>query len=240
MEFPQGLVRHHSRAPLQPEHWIGNGNILVHNTRDQGKRIPCKGTPSTSLETRTTAAKSVAIRPQHQYRSSNVAGKYSGAVKNNKVRSHPPSLSPEQKQLQELYLDARRHEAGVARISSPSDLEKMTYTLPVAKIAPSPPRLPKRKPVVGGGWFRAHHQNNCPPPSREGGGPKATRASTAAALVLSQAEPTHDYDHQPKVDNRAFPRNSRSVDSRKKQGWKSLFSRKLVPRSAILVTPFEI
>ena len=233
MEFPQGLVRRHSRAPLQPEHWIGNGKIFVDNTGDQCKKMLPKGTPPASFETRTTG-QSLAIRPQHQYRSSNVARKYE-----NKVRSPPISLSPEQKQLQELYMDARLHEAVVARVTSPSDLEKMTYTLPAAKIAPSPPRLPKRKPVVGGGWFRAHQQNTCPP-SREGGGAKATRASTAAALILSQAEPTHDYDCQPKADKRAFPRNSRSVDSRKKPGWKSLLSRKLVPRSSILVAPFEI
>jgi hypothetical protein len=242
MEFPQGLFLCHSNPPLQPEPWIGrtNGCTFVDTAPNQGTKIPSTGGPPLATSTPHTTAKGFAVtRSQHQYRSNNVARKSSPAEQN-KSRLPPAVLSPEQKQLQELYMDARRHEAVVARVTSPSDLEKMTYTLPAAKIASSLPPLPKQKQKVGARWLSTHHHQNNGPSLREGGGPKSTRASTAAVFALSQADPVHDFDYQPKVDKRPFPGNSCSLHSRKRHGWKSLLSRKLVPRSSLFAAPFEI
>jgi len=218
MEFPHDVPGRLSKPPLHPELSTNRappvstrGRVTFRDFNDT-RTIPARQTPNGQSTTKRTIK---------------------GRCPQPRGAAPPLLLSPEQKQLQELYLDARRHEAIVARVTTQSDFQKLSYTLPAAK--------------HGTNAYSIDTVMRGPSLLREGACLKAARASAAANLILSQSDSVYDYRHHPtkKTDKQNFTsRDCHSFDSGTKLpkgcGWRTILSWKFPPRSSMMVTPIEI
>jgi hypothetical protein len=211
-----------------------------------GTFVPPPSKNNVPVESRVPASSKTTIstRIQHPYSDSSYVSRKSSRRIRLQSREAPVALTPEQKQLEELYLDARRHEAIVARVTSPSDMERMSYALPASKITPIP-----HKTRGGNGWghrvsattgSNVARTNTHAPTFRDGGGSKTTRASAAASLVLSEAEPAIDvYGESVVVKKRVPPKDGPLTDHRKR-GWKQLLPQSFTRGPTVLFTAVEI
>lgn len=115
MQFPKALIRHQSHpGPLSS---------------------------SSQSSTSENQRQSTSAAPTKTRNSLNHLSGRSSSVRDNrasKPRSyHRKQITPEDVQIQQLYLDAKRHQDATARVTHLKDFQTMTFTLPAAKTSPT-------------------------------------------------------------------------------------------------------